>query len=110
MAVTSVGARLGLWRNVRIQRFLAQAAFVGLLGAFAYYLVDRARDLELGFEFLNGHMGLSLNDHPHQFEVGGRELRTWCAWDTLFLPPMLGQTAYVVPRDPPTRGRGHLSG
>ena len=49
-----------------------------------------------------GHMGLSLKDHPHEFEVAGRELRTWCAWDTLFLPPMLGQTAHVVSRDPAT--------
>ncbi len=49
-----------------------------------------------------GHMGLSLNDHPHQFEVNGRELRTWCAWDSLFLPALLGQTAHVVSKDPAT--------
>ena len=47
-----------------------------------------------------GHMGLSLNDHPHKFEVDGRELRTWCAWDSLFLPAFLGQTAHVVSKDP----------
>ena len=49
-----------------------------------------------------GHLGLSLNDHPHQFEVNGRELRTWCAWDSLFLPALLGQTAHVVSKDPAT--------
>ena len=49
-----------------------------------------------------GHMGLSLNDHPHKFEVDGRELRTWCAWDSLFLPALLGQTAHVVSKDPAT--------
>ncbi len=64
MAVTSVGARLGLWRNVRVQRFLVQAAFAGLLAAFAYYLVDKARDLELGFDFLNGRAGFDIS---HQF-------------------------------------------
>ncbi len=47
-----------------------------------------------------GHMGLSLNDHPHKFEVNGRELRTWCAWDSLFLPAFMGQTAHVVSKDP----------
>lgn len=49
-----------------------------------------------------GHMGLSLNDHPHEFEVDGRRLRTWCAWDALFLPPILGGVAHVVSRDAAT--------
>src|SRR5437879_733773 len=39
-----------------------------------------------------GMMGLSLNRHPHRFEVNGRALSTWCAWDTLFLPSLLDQT------------------
>ena len=47
-------------------------------------------------------MGLSLNDHPHDFEVDGRDLHAWCAWDTLFLPEVLGQTAHVVSKDPAT--------
>lgn len=38
-----------------------------------------------------GLMGLSLSDHPHDFEVDGQDLHTWCAWDTLFLPPLLGR-------------------
>ncbi len=49
-----------------------------------------------------GLMGLSLNDHPHDFEVDGQDLHTWCAWDTLFLPALLGQTAHVVSKDPAT--------
>ncbi len=49
-----------------------------------------------------GLVGLSLNDHPHNFEVGGQDLHTWCAWDTLFLPAILGQTAHVVSSDPAT--------
>ena len=64
MSVTTVRAGLSLWRNVRVQRFLIQAAFVGLLGALGYYLVDRARDLELGFDFLNGRAGFGIS---HQF-------------------------------------------
>lgn len=47
-----------------------------------------------------GLFGLSLNDHPHAFAVGGRRLHTWCAWDTLFLPALLGTSAEVVSRDP----------
>ena len=49
-----------------------------------------------------GVLGLSQGDHPHQFIVGGRTLHTWCAWDTLFLAPVLGQPADVRSRDPGT--------
>src|SRR6266849_5437883 len=42
-----------------------------------------------------GIAGLSQNQHPHRFTVNGRQLATWCAWDALFLPVMLQQTAEV---------------
>ena len=47
-----------------------------------------------------GIMGLSMNDHPHKFTVGGVEMAAWCAADTLFLPVMLGQTATVESESP----------
>ena len=42
-----------------------------------------------------GIAGLSQNTHPHRFTVNGIRLATWCAWDALFLPVMLQQTALV---------------
>lgn len=39
--------------------------------------------------------GLALPEMPHRFEVGSARLHTWCAWDTLFLPALLGETARV---------------
>ena len=51
---------------------------------------------------ITGVMGLSLNDHPHQFTVDGVGLKTWCAGDTLFLPAMLGRTADVESASPVT--------
>jgi alkylmercury lyase len=39
--------------------------------------------------------GLSLRPTKHRFEVGGRPLYTWCAWDTLFLPALLDDHAQV---------------
>jgi alkylmercury lyase len=39
--------------------------------------------------------GLGLTPTPHAFEVAGRRLYTWCAWDALFLPALLGQEARV---------------
>jgi alkylmercury lyase len=39
--------------------------------------------------------GLSLRPTKHSFEVGGRRLYTWCAWDTLFLPALLDEPTQV---------------
>lgn len=49
-----------------------------------------------------GFSGLSLRPTAHRFEVGGRPLYTWCPWDTLFLPALLGQPARVRSRCPLT--------
>jgi alkylmercury lyase len=32
---------------------------------------------------------------PHRFEVAGKKLWTWCAWDALFIPGILGTSARV---------------
>jgi alkylmercury lyase len=40
-------------------------------------------------------IGLGLSPTTHRFEVSGRALYTWCAWDTLFIPRVLGQAARV---------------
>jgi alkylmercury lyase len=42
-----------------------------------------------------GFSGLTLRPTAHGFQVDGRQLHTWCAWDTLFLPSMLDSTALV---------------
>lgn len=39
--------------------------------------------------------GLTLRPTPHRFSVGGHQLYTWCALDTLIFPAVLGQTAQV---------------
>lgn len=44
---------------------------------------------------VTGFWGLTLSKTKHRFSVDGRELHTWCAWDTLFLPPLLGATTEV---------------
>ena len=50
-----------------------------------------------------GTFGLSQKKHPHQFEVNGHVLSTWCAWDALFLPALLGKTAHVESPCPATK-------
>lgn len=42
-----------------------------------------------------GFWGLAIPKMKHRFEVDGVRLHTWCAWDTLFLPELLGKTASV---------------
>ena len=56
-----------------------------------------------------GFMGLSLNDHPHRFNVNGTRMSTWCAEDTLFLPAMLKQTATIVSQSPLTKEKIRLT-
>jgi len=46
--------------------------------------------------------GLSLTPTAHRFTVGDHGLYTWCAWDTLFLPAILDQSASVRSRCPIT--------
>lgn len=51
---------------------------------------------------IRGFLGLSLNDHLHRFQVNGRTLSTWCAWDSLFLPPAIKRMAHVESPCPAT--------
>ncbi|MEE9248371.1 MAG: organomercurial lyase [Dehalococcoidia bacterium] len=57
-----------------------------------------------------GVMGLSLNEGwPHRFHVNGSSLRTWCAWDALFIPPLLKETVTVESLAPGTDTRVRLT-
>lgn len=50
-----------------------------------------------------GLLGLSQKSHPHRFEVKGHSFTTWCAWDSLFLPALLKNTARVESFCPATK-------
>ena len=43
-----------------------------------------------------------------RFEVDGHTLSTWCAWDTLFIPEILGCSARVTSADPENGETVHL--
>jgi alkylmercury lyase len=49
-----------------------------------------------------GFWGLALPEMEHRFEVDGRTLYTWCAWDPLFIAPLLSTTARVTSKCPVT--------
>lgn len=50
-----------------------------------------------------GFWGLALAETAHGYATGGRQLYTWCAWDTLFITPILQQLAEVSSFCPVTR-------
>jgi alkylmercury lyase len=49
-----------------------------------------------------GFGGLATAPMHHRFTVNGRTLWTWCAWDSLLIPELLGETAQVESPDPET--------
>jgi alkylmercury lyase len=49
-----------------------------------------------------GFWGMSLEPTAHHFTVDGRELYAWCAWDTLFLPELIGRAARIHSTCPTT--------
>ncbi len=51
-----------------------------------------------------GFGGLTVVEMPpHRFIVDGRTLHTWCAWDSLFIPGVLGKLARVESVCPVTK-------
>lgn len=46
--------------------------------------------------------GVTLMPTRHRFQIDGKVLFTWCAFDTLLFPPTLGKTAHVHSTCPAT--------
>lgn len=65
-----------------------------------------------GVHYENGHIvgfwGLALSETSHCFEVDGKTLYTWCAWDSLFIPELLSKTAMVTSTCPTSGDLIHL--
>jgi len=55
-----------------------------------------------------GFGGLAVREMPHRFTVDGRTLYTWCAWDSLFIPGILGLEAEVESPAPGSTARVRL--
>jgi len=56
-----------------------------------------------------GFGGLAIREMPHRFTVAGRTLFTWCAWDSLFIPVILGVEAEVDSPAPGSAARVRLN-
>lgn len=51
---------------------------------------------------VQGYWGLAIPKMSHRFDVEGKRLYTWCAWDSLFIPEILQKTARVSSSCPVT--------
>lgn len=52
---------------------------------------------------INGFWGIAIPKMGHKFKVDGKNLYTWCAWDALFIPEILGKTVEVESTCPITK-------
>lgn len=71
----------------------------GRAGAFLAELPRAERD---GDGRVIGFGGLTLRPTSHRLTLGAQVLHTWCAWDALFLPVVLGRGATIGSRCPGT--------
>lgn len=80
----------------------ALAERAGLPASKVGILLKQAKDVEWDAEGNVAGYGLTLRETPHRFEVEGRKLYTWCAFDTLFFPALIEKPARVQSTCPVT--------
>lgn len=96
---TDQGLSIALYRALAEGEPVAVSAFAVKLGL---PLGEVARGLRRlpgvhydGAGRVISYWGLTLHPTGHRLRVDGRDLYTWCAWDTLFLPALLEARATV---------------
>lgn len=92
--------------SLAIYRKLARGAPVHLSDLFSELGIEAADGVRRmqgwpgvyydGEQRVIGYWGLSLASTRHRLRISGRELFAWCAWDTLFLPAVLGTRIEVA--------------
>jgi alkylmercury lyase len=80
-------------RSLADRSGLPEARVAGMLAAWPGVFLGEA-------ERVIAFWGLALPEMPHRYRVGEQQLYTWCAWDTLFITPILNQVAEVESRCP----------
>ena len=91
---------LACGRPVTMDQVDQMAAGLGMPSAEASQFLNQVCEWDAEGNII-GAMGLSLTEQwDHRFYVNGIPLRTWCARDALFLPPILNRTASIVSFSP----------
>ncbi len=94
-------------RPVSLQNIEHIATKIGMAVDAATYFISKVSERD-GDGNIVGILGLSQRAHPHRFELKDRVLSTWCAWDALFLPALLSESATVESSCPITKERIRL--
>jgi len=55
-----------------------------------------------------GFFGLTVNETSHKLIIDGQTIFTWCAFDALFIPQLLGSTAQIISICPATNNEIRL--
>ena len=109
-------AAVALYRELAKGRAVDADQFARALGttrAAARALLERDAIKRFVYPDAKGRVlgfgGLAAAPMHHRFEVEGRTLWTWCAWDSLFIPEILGRSARVTSPDPENRALVRLT-
>ena len=101
--VLRVLKRLACGRPVTRDQVDQMAADLDMIPEEAHGFLAQVCERDYEGRILNS-MGLSLSDRwAHRFYVNGTQLRTLCAWDSLYLPPLLNRTASIVSLSPASK-------
>ncbi|MGH2962670.1 MAG: organomercurial lyase [Solirubrobacterales bacterium] len=103
---TDQRVQLALFRHLAQGEPVAPSVLAGALGLDDLDMLARLGRWHGVHTDDAGHIvafqGLSIVEAPHRLRVGGRTLYAWCAWDTLFLPELIGRPAEIESTCPAT--------
>lgn len=100
-ALSQAGVRLLANGKPVTAAMLADAAAISVAEAEAYIESGERKGLEIETGAVVG-AALTLRPTQYRFRVRGNDLYTWCGFDALFLPIILGERATVVSTCPAT--------
>jgi alkylmercury lyase len=96
---TGQGLSLALYRELAHGAPVSPSSLADQVGMPAEVVIQQLRNWP-GVHYdseqrVIGFWGLTIAPMPHRLRANRRDLYTWCAWGTLFLPALLGTTLEV---------------
>jgi len=89
-----------IYQQLALGEPLSLGRLAGIVGQVPRTIKERLE--KWGDTFYNdagdiiGFRGISIGKKPHRIQINNIISYTWCAWDTLFIPELVGATAQVT--------------